>query len=400
MEGWGAAALHRSGFDRGLPHLPIHLVRRLDPNRGGTRILLFALVRWSLETMDEAHRRAGRPLSDEELKTLHLDLVADLTGCQPRSDLAGDALDALGLSGGVSATGLPILTGQTSIVAGYIAAWCEASATGDLDAAMRTEMRQKAQQMLLQLTGMLIAMLAADDALDPRHLKGQLKSLRVGQAGRLKVAAWLQRPPNHAAVLKIGGGFEPKALILTGLIASALDGHQSEAELDYLADLGQAAGLDEAEINRLAAITAHTLFANMELVERLWTHGTVRQPDWQEDLRANSERIAHELKQTGSAFGLLGNAARGRRLKDEEWSTLRTTLSDLGRAIPALAIFAMPGGALLLPAAARALPFDLRPASFRESHQAPSWFGELADPETLFLDDPTREFTDPGTEDP
>ena len=60
----------------------------------------------------------------------------------------------------------------------------------------------------------------------------------------------------------------------------------------------------------------------------------------------------------------------------------------------------MPGGSLLLPAVAKALPFDLRPSSFRESHLAPSWFGDLADAETLFLDEPTREFKDKPPEKP
>ena len=91
-------------------------------------------------------------------------------------------------------------------------------------------------------------------------------------------------------------------------------------------------------------------------------------------------------------------ASLGQSLSREDWSRLRSHLSDLGRTVPALALFAMPGGALLLPAAARALPFDLRPTSFREGHQAPSWFGELADAETLFLDDPTQDFPDLNAE--
>lgn len=44
---------------------------------------------------------------------------------------------------------------------------------------------------------------------------------------------------------------------------------------------------------------------------------------------------------------------------------MRQELIDLAKAIPALAIFAAPGGLLLLAALAKVLPFSLLPSAFQ-----------------------------------
>ena len=202
--------------------------------------------------------------------------------------------------------------------------------------------------------------------------------------------------------MDLADGLPPLELIRAGLVAAAIDGHQSEAELTTLSALATAGGMQEEQLDQLGAEVAQRLFMQHKLVERLWTSDrrqALNRSHLAAQLRINSERVINELKETGDSLNLLRKSAMGKSLSHEEWGTLRSTLSDLGRTVPALAIFAMPGGALLLPAAAKALPFDLRPSSFRESHLAPSWFGELADAETLFLDEPTHEVKDVSSED-
>jgi hypothetical protein len=57
---------------------------------------------------------------------------------------------------------------------------------------------------------------------------------------------------------------------------------------------------------------------------------------------------------------------------------MRSQLIDVAKAVPALAIFAAPGGILLLLALAKVLPFDLLPSAFRE--EGPGDDAEAADP--------------------
>ena len=56
---------------------------------------------------------------------------------------------------------------------------------------------------------------------------------------------------------------------------------------------------------------------------------------------------------------------RGDTLTGEDRQRTRERLIDLAKVVPSLAIFAAPGGMLLLPIILKLLPFDLRPSAFQ-----------------------------------
>ena len=56
-------------------------------------------------------------------------------------------------------------------------------------------------------------------------------------------------------------------------------------------------------------------------------------------------------------------------LTEREIADAKAQLTDIAKAVPALAIFALPGGALLLPVMAKILPFDLFPSSFGKARR-------------------------------
>ena len=85
----------------------------------------------------------------------------------------------------------------------------------------------------------------------------------------------------------------------------------------------------------------------------------------------NLEAIVTEVKQTGELGQLLAKAAAGKALSAEEKRRVREQLVDLARAVPALAIFAAPGGMLLLPILAKLLPFRLLPSAWERRRGAP-----------------------------
>lgn len=88
-------------------------------------------------------------------------------------------------------------------------------------------------------------------------------------------------------------------------------------------------------------------------------------------LRAMADAIAQEMRETGDLGKLLARVAQGERLDTSERARVKAQLADLARIVPALAIFAAPGGMLLLPAVLKLLPFDLRPSAFRKSPMRP-----------------------------
>src|SRR5438067_684644 len=78
----------------------------------------------------------------------------------------------------------------------------------------------------------------------------------------------------------------------------------------------------------------------------------------------NLDRLLQEIRETRELGELLAKAAGGGTLSREEKSKVRQQLIDLAKTIPALAIFAAPGGMLLLPILFKLLPFNLLPSSF------------------------------------
>ncbi len=86
----------------------------------------------------------------------------------------------------------------------------------------------------------------------------------------------------------------------------------------------------------------------------------------------NLDRLILEIRETGELAALLAKAGSGTDLTAEEWRKVREQLLDVVKAIPSLAVFALPGGALLLPILLKVLPFDLRPSSFRDGPPQPN----------------------------
>ncbi len=78
----------------------------------------------------------------------------------------------------------------------------------------------------------------------------------------------------------------------------------------------------------------------------------------------NLEAIAKEVRQTGELGQLLAKAAAGTPLTADEKKKVKAQLVDLAKAVPALAIFAAPGGMLLLPLLVKLLPFSVLPSAW------------------------------------
>ena len=84
----------------------------------------------------------------------------------------------------------------------------------------------------------------------------------------------------------------------------------------------------------------------------------------------NLEALVTELRETGELGQLLALAAAGKQLDAEEKRKVKAQLVDLAKAVPALAIFAAPGGMLLLPLLAKLLPFNLLPSAWHRTAKA------------------------------
>ncbi|WP_271405342.1 LETM1 domain-containing protein [Tenacibaculum soleae] len=87
-----------------------------------------------------------------------------------------------------------------------------------------------------------------------------------------------------------------------------------------------------------------------------------------EAIQKNKKRLAKELQESKELVFLIKKSITT-SLSDEEKNKVKTQTLDICKAIPAFAVFMLPGGALLLPLLIKLIP-DILPSSFREDDQA------------------------------
>ena len=177
----------------------------------------------------------------------------------------------------------------------------------------------------------------------PERVRGfLLEQLRLAQLGLKLVdeapAAWVEAFARAAAL-------DPQAIAAAEIEAAAQ--HADHAE--WLAALGDGGGPGWQKLaSDLDAATD-------EVVERV----SIAVTD-------NLDALVTEIRETGELGQLLAKAAAGGTLTKDEKRKVKAQLIDLAKAVPALAIFAAPGGMLLLPLVAKLLPFSLVPSAWEK----------------------------------
>lgn len=86
---------------------------------------------------------------------------------------------------------------------------------------------------------------------------------------------------------------------------------------------------------------------------------------WTKVLVRNKDKLATELKESKELISLVKKSAT-EDLTQEERELVKTQFKDVVKSIPALAIFMLPGGAILLPLILKIIP-DLVPSAFKEN---------------------------------
>ena len=81
-------------------------------------------------------------------------------------------------------------------------------------------------------------------------------------------------------------------------------------------------------------------------------------------LHRNKLRLYQELSQSKEAMHLIRKSTNA-KLTPEEKEKIKIQLIDICKSIPALAVFLLPGGALLLPLLIKLIP-DILPSAFRD----------------------------------
>jgi uncharacterized membrane protein YebE (DUF533 family) len=161
-------------------------------------------------------------------------------------------------------------------------------------------------------------------------------------------------------------------IVEQALLASLVDGQRSRGERAFLKELTDALQVPEEEVHQLELQMAEFYAKHRSVVDvfTVTAAAGLMGEDFvsriQEVLGKNFHRVMQEVRETGDLAVLLAKAARGQKLTRDERRRMRAQLIDVAKVIPALAIFAAPGGVLLLLALSKVLPFNLLPSSFQD----------------------------------
>jgi hypothetical protein len=301
---------------------------------------------------------------------------------------AGAALLRTHYPPGDPAGGLPLYAGMMAIQRRLLARIALAhfrEGVLDPDQAL-AELEQSRDEAAL-LVEALAGLAAAEGPLP--HPARHVASRQVERLGLERERARLVRArvagPRPPA--EICGAAPPRLrpFLLEQLLLAALAAPGSTAHGEYVAAFAEAARVTP---ERLAEMQVEAAAFHADHAAWFRAFGLQQRPEWSElaqewnefgervidrvaaVVTQNMEAIVTELRETGEMGTLLAKAASGQPLDAGERRRVKEQLLDLAKAVPALAIFAAPGGLVLLPLLAKLLPFDLLPSAFQGAKRA------------------------------
>ena len=86
---------------------------------------------------------------------------------------------------------------------------------------------------------------------------------------------------------------------------------------------------------------------------------------WTKVILRNRDKLSNEMRESKELVRLI-KKSRSSELSKEERAAVKLQFKDLAKSIPALAIFMLPGGVILLPLVLKLIP-DLIPSAFKEN---------------------------------
>ncbi|MBI1837612.1 MAG: hypothetical protein HYR91_10160 [Flavobacteriia bacterium] len=163
-----------------------------------------------------------------------------------------------------------------------------------------------------------------------------------------------------------------KQFILDLAILTIYSKNQTELkEKTYLTELCDFLEISVQSLNESILLVEKFVVENHEKVSFLQSSSSYEKiysnlsRHWLKILGRNKDKIGVELKQSKELIFLIKKSAT-EDLTKEEKEVVKTQFMDIIKSMPSLAIFMLPGGALLLPLILKVIP-DLIPSAFRDN---------------------------------
>lgn len=316
---------------------------------------------------------AGELELARELDQAHLQAQIEPIDAGPLARRVERAL-AHQLRGGSTLLGLGLTWLEARALASLAAHWFEQAAVEEDGVRMLLELSQREKGELFEV---LAEVAWADGRLAPQEqrLIEQLLGLaNLDPASAQRVRERLGAPPLpvQAHVRHRLDRSTRRFVLEQAILLTLVDEEQHEDELAALSAIATRLGGSPRELEEtLVEVVAYCEANRRELQSLGPVSGglgrlqrLVRERA-QEAVRRNAGAVLQEIKETGELARLLA-AASVRKLTPDESRRVKSQLLDVAKTVPALAIFALPGGGLLLPLLMKVLPWNVLPSAFTD----------------------------------
>jgi hypothetical protein len=165
-----------------------------------------------------------------------------------------------------------------------------------------------------------------------------------------------------------------KYLLDLAIFASWSDSDFSTTEHHFLQKLTTYLGLGEHDLNESFSVVESFVLENQQMIPFLRFGNSYEQvfsrlsDRWALVIMRNRDKLTQEIKESRELVYLVRKSAV-EELTKEEKEKVKTQFKDIIRGIPALTIFMLPGGAILLPLILKIIP-SLLPSAFRDNEIA------------------------------
>ena len=335
-------------------------------NRTEQLLALFAALTGELDALELLQKKNHKaPLPVKKLAAKIEDRLE-----QRAMSLAGDPAYGLMLHNGAVYVDAQIFCRNA------IALFCDGALSRDA-AERRHQFSARQKALLVEVLTALVCVDRKPSFASRRAILRQIEDLRLPDEVEARLRSFVKKtfdkvPPLDVIVQDVRSLDMRRFILEQALLASLVDGRRSRAELRFLHGLAHSLHFEKEEVSRVELEMAEFYAKNRSVVDVFTVSaaagvmGDEVVADMQSALEKNFYRLLKEIRETGELSVLLAKAARGQKLSSEERVAMRQQLIDVAKAIPAVAIFAAPGGVLLLIALAKVLPFNLFPSSFQD----------------------------------
>jgi len=231
--------------------------------------------------------------------------------------------------------------------------------------------KQLREEMILTFA----ALIWADDYVDSTEqqvIKKYIEQTRLTESEQNKLNLRIVQPVKIediqcSSISVIISRYMVEQLILLSLI----DNQEAWQEKEFIEKISLKLELTSEKLEQLYFSVAEFFSVHNERLEFLKNNAAARQfQDYMNDkvvkiVKKNVDNIMKEIGETKELSELLLKATT-KPLTTEEKQKVQDQLIDVAKSIPALAIFALPGGGILLPVLIKVLPFNILPSSFQD----------------------------------